>query len=55
MNFEDICWLDSLFEEMMIEARKAKRKNEIITIIHSNHSIIKEQKLDLAKGALHNC
>ena len=52
MNFEDVCWLDSLFEKMMHDARKGRGKHEVLAVIRNNHALIKEQKIEMADGIL---
>ncbi len=55
MKFEDICWVEALFEKMMKDAQKARTKEEIIAIIRDRHEIIKEQKVSVANGMLKEC
>ena len=55
MKFEDICWMEALFEKMMKDAQKAKDKDEVIAVIKDRHEIIKEQKVSLANGMLKEC
>lgn len=55
MNFEEVCWLDALFERMMNEARKARNKNQVVAIIREHHVIFKQQKLNGADEILARC
>lgn len=48
MNFEDVAWLDTLFEKMMVKIQKAENKEDIIKIIFERHAVIKKAKFDLA-------
>ena len=55
VNFEDICWLEALFDKMMEDARKVKSKRDVLAIIQERHNIIKEQKISIADGLLREC
>jgi hypothetical protein len=55
MNFEDICWLETLFDKMMSDARKVKCKDQVIAIIKDRYEVIKKEKETLANGMMKNC
>lgn len=43
-NFEDICFLEGVFEKLLHDANKAKTKEEVISLIRKRWSEIKETK-----------
>ncbi len=55
MKFEDICWMEALFEKMMKDAQKTKNKKEVIALIKDRHELIKEQRLSIANDMMKDC
>lgn len=55
MEFQDLCWVEAIFEKMMEAAQGVKTKKEVIAIIKNEHDFIKDQRLSVAEEMKRNC
>lgn len=55
LQFEDLCFLEGVFEKLLHDANKAKTKEEVITLIRIRWSEIKETKFGIIDDKLSGC
>lgn len=53
-DFDDVCWLEGIFEKLLHDAKKAKNKDAVINLIRLGWQEIKEQKFGYINKSLGN-